>query len=98
MISGDRVYVINCHTSKISQIRGNKRYLAKFKNSAMVSTQFTIETKFLSGLMQLIIIESVYLAVKDYFQNMFSSFRLRTSIYFAILYHIASRAANNSKQ
>ena len=70
MISGDRVYVINCHTSKISQIRGNKRYLAKFKNSAVVSTRFTIETKCLSGLIQLIIIESVYLAVKNYFQNM----------------------------
>ena len=29
-------------------------------------------------------------------KNIYKVFRLRTSIYFTVLYHIASRAANNS--
>ena len=37
MISGDCVYVIHCHTSKTSEIRGNKGYLTKFKNPTAIS-------------------------------------------------------------
>ena len=37
MISGDCVYVIHCHTSKTNEIRGNKRYLTKFKNPTAIS-------------------------------------------------------------